>query len=162
MCLQGYNGLGNRCSGSTSTSANMDFRLSYSGNMRRTAPDAISSANSHAGPLAMPRWLSTAARICSASLCEGCRQAGEQSEWIFSRIPRGGAHLDTRTLPSDVVLTGSVLRRDSEALMLRIENFILSPMRDRSDCRETVVMLTLFQWFELRGGGIAAQNCQKP
>src|SRR5258708_31234553 len=49
-------------------SANMDFRLSYSGNRRRTAPDAISSANSHAGPLAMPRWLSTAARICSASL----------------------------------------------------------------------------------------------
>ena len=32
-------------------SANMDLRLSYSGNRRRTAPDAISSPNSHAGPL---------------------------------------------------------------------------------------------------------------
>jgi hypothetical protein len=35
-------------------------------------------------------------------------------------------------------------------------------MRHQSDRRETVVMLTLFQWFELRGGGIAAQNSQKP
>ena len=69
-------------------SANMDFLRSYSGSRRRTAPDAISFANSHAGPLAMPRWLSTATRICSAARAKVALGLVDDPARFFFEYPR--------------------------------------------------------------------------